>query len=777
MASFPDSHDPRSLVDSMYQVNSIHHLTILISLLAFPCLVTAQTETTFDLSGYDDQSGFRVYQSDQVLDIRWNGGDQDDLAMQFSIAEGAPVIRRWSIRSGKGDEQIVAMNVRPQLRIVSGVRRITQQQTEPLEEMGRAITNDVIDRHKWDAFWDAPLVTGDRSINTRKSSIPAAKSFANHPGMPRKESEVLRAPTRWHCDRCIVESNGARLSIRFPGVEAGLFSGYLQFDLFRGCNLVRQMAVMETEHPSVAMKYDAGLTAMPINPASRIVYRDLANQWQDYRFGSPIHQQDVIVHAANRTLAFESDSGSLAVLPPPHSFYWARETARNLGYGYYRKLTTDTCSFGIRQAEAEIEPEFEQNFALYNARPGRPQYLPVFYVISAGDGTSAIDSAMRFTNADRFRSLPGYKVMGHHYHVGLVQRLESTGGFARRINDVEAVKAAGIDIYSIVDGVRGSARHDRGIEFVHALADYYQAARMQSDSDFLLAPNDENSTGGRPPFLGGHYDLIFSHPVFWRPRRDPDETLYELHERYGRIYHIGSAADLMEMCELENILVSMPHPNAKRSTGYPEAILDEPHFLNERYFSLGYRWGMGIDASERRLGEYRFQTLWDQTNNRLVELGRKPKFALAISEVRSDHTQRGKPPWDDVYGVSPVNHVRLEQIPPVDQMGPLVDSLRQGNYFVTSGEVLIPSCSVTRDGDTIQVRAEVQWTFPLDFVEVVWGDGETVRRKVVKATDLPAFSHHEFKIQLDADHIRWVRFAAWDCATNGAMTQPVSVSR
>ena len=37
-----------------------------------------------------------------------------------------------------------------------------------------------------------------------------------------------------------------------------------------------------------------------------------------------------------------------------------------------------------------------------------------------------------------------------------------------------------------------------------------------------------------------------------------------------------------------------------------------------------------------------------------------------------------------------------------------------------------------------KLTAEVQWTFPLDFVEVVWGDGKKVDSQIVKATDTSA---------------------------------------
>lgn len=102
-----------------------------------------------------------------------------------------------------------------------------------------------------------------------------------------------------------------------------------------------------------------------------------------------------------------------------------------------------------------------------------------------------------------------------------------------------------------------------------------------------------------------------------------------------------------------------------------------------------------------------------------------------------------------------------------------MDVLRRGDYFVTSGEVLIPSHRFAGSGADMTLVAEVEWTFPLDFVEVVYGDGERTERVVVPAKDLPPFGRHTFTIPFDATGQAWVRFAAWDSAGNGAMTMPV----
>ena len=52
-------------------------------------------------------------------------------------------------------------------------------------------------------------------------------------------------------------------------------------------------------------------------------------------------------------------------------------------------------------------------------------------------------------------------------------------------------------------------------------------------------------------------------------------------------------------------------------------------------------------------------------------------------------------------------------------------------------------------------------------------DGKTVDRKIVDMAELAPLSSHKFRIPFDAAGKKWVRFAVWDSAGNGALTQPV----
>jgi hypothetical protein len=129
-----------------------------------------------------------------------------------------------------------------------------------------------------------------------------------------------------------------------------------------------------------------------------------------------------------------------------------------------------------------------------------------------------------------------------------------------------------------------------------------------------------------------------------------------------------------------------------------------------------------------------------------------------------------------MYANGPVNYLKMAAVPSVDDMSAIIDVMKRGDYFVTSGEVLIRSYAVEGTGDQRTITADLEWTFPLDFVEVVWGDGSTTHRQIISTTELPAFGEKRFEIPFNAAGQKWVRFAAWDVATNGAFVQPVRLT-
>ena len=726
-----------------------------------------------DLRDYKAAAGLTAANGPDGLTVSWQGDRERDVRLRLAVDAGTPRIRELAVRRTGGAWAVLASNLTPEFRVVSGLRRMSNQQIQPLRGLGVEITPEIVDDKKWDAFWDAPLDLNPQAGSGRGGNPPPAAGIAGQPGLPRKAEEIVRAGARYQATGCTVKTDGARLEVSFPGLELGVFSGRLQFTVYKGTNLVRMEAIAKTDARSVAYKYDAGLSGIAIGNGSRVMWRDPSNASQSYRFGGAANEREVALKSSNRLLIAETGpAGSIAVFPPPHTFFWARELATNLGYTWYRKDSDRSFSFGVRQAEREESGQYEANFALYSARPGTWQRMAMYIYVSPDSADAALTSALAFTHADRYKALPGYQVMNHHYHMDLGQRLLRAGSLDAEIPDLQALKALGLTIVSQIDSVGtggggrgGDGRGGDGPDPLAITAASVEGARRHSDTDFLVMANQEfyNSP------LGGHTDLLFSHPVYWTQGREAGQPLFEEHPKYGRVYHLGGADDLIEMARREDVLISMPHPRTKGSTGFPDAVKDTPAFRDRHYHGIGYRWGMGLDGSERRLCDYRCLPLLDDMSNWLADLSVPLKYALSISEVRYQS------PGDDIYASAPVSYVKLDRLPPASDPSPVITALMRGDYFVTSGEVLIPAFAVRGSGRQRTIVADVEWTFPLDFVEVVWGDGARTDRRVIPATDLPPHSAHHFEIPFDTTKKKWVRFAAWDSAGNGALVQPVKL--
>ena len=71
--------------------------------------------------------------------------------------------------------------------------------------------------------------------------------------------------------------------------------------------------------------------------------------------------------------------------------------------------------------------------------------------------------------------------------------------------------------------------------------------------------------------------------------------------------------------------------------------------------------------------------------------------------------------------------------------------VRQGDFFTTTGEILLPEVQITEGaGGRIVVRARIQHTFPLNMAEVVWGNGSETHRKIIPLTETRPFGGLHF---------------------------------
>jgi hypothetical protein len=715
-----------------------------------------------DLRRYEAKEGLEAKLDGDSLAVTWQGERGASLRARFGIEEERPIVRGLEVRRQNGNWATLAANLTPEFRVTSGVRRISNQQLDPVRALGREVTPELVEREKWSVFWDAPLV------------VPGSER--TNPGLPRSPQEIRRAVSSFQSTGCEVKTDGARLEVSFPGLSLGIFSGRLQFTVYRGTNLLRMEAVAKTDEPSVAYVYSAGLKGFATETGRRVVWRDVARAWQKYEFGGAPNDEPVALRARNRLAIVESQGGSVAVFPSPHKFFFAREIELNLGYVWYRKDDDKSFSVGVRQAEREEmyraygygdnlwerrsrqARQFAQgNFALFNAPPGTWQRMSGYLYLSPDDGRATQEAVMAFTHGDRYKPLPGYQIAISHFHTHFAEELADAGSLDVQPPWIPAFRALGINIAMMSDFHGDGNPSDPGPLRFAEQHNYFEACRRHSDRDFLLMPGEEPNA-----HFGGHYTMVLPRPVYWSKVRPAGTPFVEEHPQYGRVYHTGSAADELEMLKREGGLIWQSHPRTKGSTGYPETVREAEYFRSDRFLGGAYQ-NLPADLSQARICEQRCFGALDDMNNWAA-----PKYLFAEGDTYS------KFPDDEIYPALIVNYIKVNPLPRFDQdWTPITEAVRAGNFFVTTGEVLIDDFAVEGSGANRQIAAQVEWTFPLEFVEVVWGDGDKTGHKIVAATDHAPFASHRFQIPFDAAGKKWVRFAVWDSAGNGAFTQPL----
>jgi hypothetical protein len=731
------------------------------------------------LEQYKASPGLTAAPDQNGVVISWTGQGGAELHARYAVEEGQPVIRELGIRKPGGAWTVLGENLIPEYHVVSGIRRLPNDQGGALQRQGIAITQEVIDKNRWYAFWDAPLlVPGTPQAAAGRGGQTAAPAVAPGPtatgviplgrgervyGLPRKPEEIRRASAAFNTSSCAVISDGGSLGVKFPGLSMGIFEGDLRFTVYRGTNLIQMDAVAKTNEPWVAYKYDAGLKGFSTTLTPSVTWHDTGGRIQQYRFGGPLAQSMSGLRAANRIIVAEGKNASLAVFPPPHTFFFTREKDTNLGYVWYRKDAETKFGIGVRMPESEEEPQYIENFALYNAPPGTWQKMTVYFYASTDAAEPARQAALAFTHGDTFKPVSGYKTFINHLHLAFTDRTRAQG-LDSPLQDLVAMKSLGLNIIGLSDFHFELHANDTGALRFADEKDYAEASRRASDSDFLVTPWEEPSA-----FFGGHYNILFPKNVYWSKVRQPNQTFMENDPKYGKVYHTGSAAEVQQLMDAEGGYWFTAHPRTKNSAGFPDAYFDT-YAKTDRYLGVAFKPGMGMDLSETTLCAWRCFDAADLMNNRYAGTGLRPKYVIA------DIDTYRKGPEDDLYPNFPVNYLKLDAVPGPDaDWSPILKALRNGDFFVTTGEVLIKNYAVTGAAAQRTITADAEWTFPPSFVEVVSGDGKKVDRQIIPATDLPPFGSKHFAIPFNASGKAWVRFAIWDIAGNGAFVQPVWV--
>ncbi len=570
----------------------------------------------------------------------------------------------------------------------------------------------------------------------------------------------------------VISAGGDRLTVRIGHVTAGSFSGDFQLTFYPGSPLIHAETVISTKDELRAITYDTGLSSA-------------APDWKSFAWMDPLGvevKRASLADAATatsqavkfRAMVAEGGKGSLAVFALPHQYLYPLDEAENLKFTWYgrgyRGLNEGT-GFGIRQPL-----DGDKRFVPWFDAPAKVEHrLGVFYLLSAGDSAQALREIAAFTHGDRFKAIPGYRTFTSHFHVEHTlnylaqQEQQKTQGIPASFEDpgfVRLFKDSGVDIAHLAEFHRGPTPKMRTAERLKHLDLLHSECARLSDTKLLVLPGEEPNV-----HLGGHWLSFFPKPVNWVLNRAPDEPFVEELPGQGKVYHVGSKDDVLKLMQLEHGLMWTAHARIKGSRDFPDGYRDEDFFKSDSF--LGAAWkSMPANLSRRTLG-WRVLDLFDDMNT----WGQHKQVLGEVDVFRLE-------PGFEFYSHANINYLKLPETPKfADGWQPVLDVLRRGEFFVTTGEVLIPKFTIggKESGQTIQapgdgalmLKTSLEWTYPLAFAEIVMGRCREIIRQRIDLRETSAFGSCELEIPVKLNGMNWARFEVWDIAANGAFTQPV----
>src|SRR5262249_26139309 len=162
--------------------------------------------------------------------------------------------------------------------------------------------------------------------------------------------------------------------------------------LYAGAGLIQTEAVVATKEDQRAIIYDAGLAGDA--PGWRhAAWMDAEGRLQRAEVDPAAPDRPVPVR--HRTIVAECDRGSLACFPPPHQFFFPRDTTDNFGDAWMGRVhgaPEERFGIGVRQDSAgggAFVPWF-------NAPPSTQQHLGVFYLLTRSSAAEALREMLRY---------------------------------------------------------------------------------------------------------------------------------------------------------------------------------------------------------------------------------------------------------------------------------------------------------------------------------------------------------------------------------------------
>ncbi len=648
---------------------------------------------------------FSNYDTSCGVDI---GRSNDDLAVRWAASDGVACAVIFNIEAGPGH---------PLLKVLSLASATNQPQVTLAQDI------DV----------DFRLAVGSRtSSKAFNKGIPYwPYVFFDQVSASSHESPKL------DLRRVRVESAGERATITFSSLSCTSFAGDLVCEIYSGSPLLHLSASMEPNQGWTAYLYDPTL----VGRFPTVAYMNLSNLIVRATppTGPPTKQQ-----VRNRTIMAEYPAGTLAVFPPPHAYFYPTDLADNMGY-----VQLGANEFGIRE-----EPRGDNRYwswinGTFGVPLGRRQNMDFFLLLSADQAGQTLERVKQYTHGDAYKSIPGYVTFADHFHPELTMH-ESRGEHVAQVF-TGVMKGMNVQICELaefhVDGNPG----DTGRVRLDQLRDLFTLCQSNSTPNFLLLPGEEANC-----HFGEHWMYLFPKPVYFIKSRSADKPFSSQVFPYGTVYRVGDSEEMYNLLKRKNGLAWACHARCKASQHSPDQYAFQDFFKDDSVF-LGCDWkALPSDLSEPHLG-YRVFDLLDD----MCQWGDKKRI-LGCTDVFEVDSNK------ELYANMSVNYLHLDSVPPFSDWSPVVNTLRDGDFFGSTGEVLFRSLSIQSNN----VAADVDWTFPLAFAMIVWGESNQVKRLQVPLPKTREFGRQQFSWPVDLRNATWARLEVCDVARNIVFSQP-----
>ena len=94
-----------------------------------------------------------------------------------------------------------------------------------------------------------------------------------------------------------------------------------------------------------------------------------------------------------------------------------------------------------------------------------------------------------------------------------------------------------------------------------------------------------------------------------------------------------------------------------------------------------------------------------------------------------------------LYSQMNINYLKMSTLPSLDDgdWSEVLDVLSCGDFFISTGEVLLNDHKISKN----QVFVDVEWTFPLCFAEIIWGEGGQVETHTITMSESSEFGREK----------------------------------